>query len=209
VNQAAPVSAYLPALSSENPAAPVSADLPAKSAAPAVADSANPAKPTSVTWSRVGVLSRNSDRATQTLGALLERYRSAAQLGNQADPAKPLCGRTPPPLLPLTLCIGDYSEAPELLAKASLLVDATGRSMHPELPPIIDPALLRPTLKVMDCVYGQGESPLLQAAAAAGAQAIDGRAMLVEQAALSLEFWAQVQGLDVTAPLETMYAAAQ
>jgi shikimate dehydrogenase len=42
---------------------------------------------------------------------------------------------------------------------------------------------------VVDMVYGEGRSALLEAAAAAGASTIDGLEILVQQGALSLEIW--------------------
>jgi shikimate dehydrogenase len=57
---------------------------------------------------------------------------------------------------------------------------------------------------VVDMVYGETPSPLLAAAAAAGATTVDGIEVLVRQGALSLRIWT---GLDP--PLEAMRAAAR
>jgi shikimate dehydrogenase len=57
---------------------------------------------------------------------------------------------------------------------------------------------------VVDMVYGAGPTELLRAAAAAGAETVDGIEILVQQGALSFEIWT---GRD--APLDTMRSAAR
>jgi shikimate dehydrogenase len=57
---------------------------------------------------------------------------------------------------------------------------------------------------VVDMVYGQTPSPLLGAAAAGGAEIVDGLEILVRQGALSLRIWTGQEP-----PLETMRAAAR
>ncbi len=62
----------------------------------------------------------------------------------------------------------------------------------------------RPGQVVVDMVYGEEPSPLLGAAAEAGARTIDGLEVLVQQGALSLEIWTGRE-----APIATMRAAAR
>jgi shikimate dehydrogenase len=57
---------------------------------------------------------------------------------------------------------------------------------------------------VVDMVYGDAPSPLLIAAAEAGATTVDGLEILVQQGALSLRIWT-----DREPPLDVMRAAAQ
>jgi shikimate dehydrogenase len=57
---------------------------------------------------------------------------------------------------------------------------------------------------VIDMVYGSGPTRLLQAAAAAGADVVDGIEILVQQGALSLAIWTGRE-----APIEAMRAAAR
>jgi shikimate dehydrogenase len=68
----------------------------------------------------------------------------------------------------------------------------------------LDPALLRPGHVVADLVYHPLETPLLAAARARGAAAVDGLGMLVHQAGLQLERWTGRAG----APVAAMRAAA-
>jgi shikimate dehydrogenase len=56
---------------------------------------------------------------------------------------------------------------------------------------------------VVDMVYGSGQTRLLQAAAAAGADVVDGIEILVQQGALSLAIWTGRE-----APVDVMRAAA-
>lgn len=57
---------------------------------------------------------------------------------------------------------------------------------------------------VVDMVYGAEPSPLLAAAAAAGAETVDGLEVLVQQGALSLRIWTEREP-----PLDAMRAAAR
>lgn len=103
----------------------------------------------------------------------------------------------------------DKGQLAAVVQQAKVLIDATPLGMQPGDPSVVPIELLHPALTVMDTVYGHGETALLAGARAAGSQALDGLAMLVEQAALSIEHW----GVDlkvgsVVAPRETMMAAA-
>ena len=61
-----------------------------------------------------------------------------------------------------------------------------------------------PGQTVVDMVYGERPSPLLEAASAAGATVVDGLEVLVQQGALSLRIWT---GLEP--PVDAMRAAAR
>ena len=95
----------------------------------------------------------------------------------------------------------------EDIATAGLVVNATPVGMNGTeaagLTPF-DPALLHTGQVVVDLVYHPLETPLLAAAARAGAVAVDGLGMLVHQAALQFELWT---GLD--APVDAMDEAAR
>jgi shikimate dehydrogenase len=69
---------------------------------------------------------------------------------------------------------------------------------------VIPPEALKPSLAVLDVVYGHGETALLKAAREVGATALDGLGMLIEQAALTIEIWAQAQGIPLVAPRDIM-----
>jgi shikimate dehydrogenase len=57
---------------------------------------------------------------------------------------------------------------------------------------------------VVDIVYGEAPSPLLEAAEAAGAETVDGLEVLVQQGALSLQIWT-----GLAPPLDVMRTAAR
>jgi shikimate dehydrogenase len=67
----------------------------------------------------------------------------------------------------------------------------------------VDPGALRPGAVVADLVYHPLTTPLLAAAAAAGARPVDGLGMLVHQAAIAFEAWT-----GVVAPVDVMRQAA-
>jgi shikimate dehydrogenase len=85
---------------------------------------------------------------------------------------------------------------PEAVADADLVVNATSVGMGAEPggpgPLPVDAGLLRPGQVVVDLVYQPLRTPLLEAADAAGAVAVDGIGMLVHQAALSIARWTGV-----------------
>jgi shikimate dehydrogenase len=95
------------------------------------------------------------------------------------------------------------------LPVADFLIDATPVGMAATQALLVPTELLHPKMTVVDVVYGHGETALAIAARQAGALAIDGLGMLVEQAALTIEVWAKARGLAIEAPREVMYQAAK
>ncbi len=92
------------------------------------------------------------------------------------------------------------------IAAADLVVNATpvGMAGTPGQDHLaVDPGSLHHGQVVVDLVYHPRRTPLLAAAEAAGAQAVDGVGMLVHQAALAFRLWTQV-----AAPVGVMRAAA-
>ncbi|MDR0309018.1 MAG: hypothetical protein LBH87_03715 [Coriobacteriales bacterium] len=102
-----------------------------------------------------------------------------------------------------------YTEAELILPDAKVLINATSSGMRPDDPPLFKPQLLHRDLNVLDLVYGHGQTQLLLAAHAAGAEAQDGLPLLIEQAALSIEYWASLLKMSLKAPRATMEAAAR
>ena len=88
------------------------------------------------------------------------------------------------------------------LSSTDLLVNATPLGLRPTDTSPIPPHLLAPHLLVFDTVYGASETPLIRAAAAAGARGCDGRAMLLHQGAAAFEIW-----FNRAAPVEAMRRA--
>ncbi|HEX5610621.1 MAG TPA: shikimate dehydrogenase [Solirubrobacterales bacterium] len=88
-----------------------------------------------------------------------------------------------------------------------LIVNTTAVGLHGEDP--FDHLPLRrdgfiPGQAVVDMVYGDAPSPLLAAAAEAGASTVDGIEVLVQQGAISLQIWT-----DLEPPIDVMRAAAR
>jgi shikimate dehydrogenase len=88
-----------------------------------------------------------------------------------------------------------------------LIVNTTAVGLHGEDPFAHLPLRrdgFRPGQVVVDMVYGDAPSPLLAAAAAAGASTVDGIEVLVQQGAISLQVWT-----DLEPPIDVMRAAAR
>ncbi|MEO6988321.1 MAG: shikimate dehydrogenase [Aquihabitans sp.] len=94
------------------------------------------------------------------------------------------------------------------VAEAQLVINATSVGMGADPGDIgavpVPVNLLRSGQVVVDLVYQPLETPLLRAATAAGAVAVDGLGMLVHQAALSIERW-----IGEAADVAAMSAAAR
>ena len=88
------------------------------------------------------------------------------------------------------------------IANTDLIVNATALGMRRSDPPLLLSSLLAPHLMVYDTVYATGRTPLLAAAAEAGATGANGLSMLLHQGALAFETW-----FDRDSPLAEMRAA--
>ena len=102
----------------------------------------------------------------------------------------------------------NYTQAENLIGAMDIIVDATPCGMKPGDPAVIDTSLLHEGQIVLDTVYAHGSTAIVEGARAQGALAMDGLEMLVEQAALSVEIWADAVALPVHANREIMRRAA-
>ncbi|MEO7911899.1 MAG: shikimate dehydrogenase [Roseiflexaceae bacterium] len=127
---------------------------------------------------RLVIANRTLERAEALLGDLLA-----------ATDADPLLFALAP----------DDADLPELLAQASLIVNATSIGWHGDQSPL--PAtLIPPNALVFDMIYRPTQ--LLRDATTRGARTLDGAGMLARQAALAFERWT-----GLSAPLDIMRAA--
>ncbi|MEA3402701.1 MAG: shikimate dehydrogenase [Armatimonadota bacterium] len=87
---------------------------------------------------------------------------------------------------------------------ADVVVDCTSVGMYPntDVEPVVPGEWLRSGQVVVDLTYNPIDTVMLQAARAAGAEAVDGAGMLVHQGAISLQHWSGQQP-----PVETMRRA--
>lgn len=85
-----------------------------------------------------------------------------------------------------------------------LVVNATPLGMKRSDPLLLDPSWIAPSMLVLDMVYGDGDTRLLEDARAAGARCANGLGMLLHQGALAFEIW-----FDRDAPLATMRRALE
>jgi shikimate dehydrogenase len=96
--------------------------------------------------------------------------------------------------------IGTADQAPH----AELVVNATSLGMGDDGRLPLDPGLLHDQQVVVDLVYHPADTPLLRAAASAGARTVGGLGMLVHQAGHAFRHWT---GQDP--PLDAMRASAR
>jgi shikimate dehydrogenase len=83
--------------------------------------------------------------------------------------------------------------AATVVADVDLVINATSVGMGRDGGLPVDPALLRPGQVVVDLVYHPAVTPLLHAAADAGARPVGGLGMLVHQAAHAFRLWTGVE----------------
>jgi shikimate dehydrogenase len=98
------------------------------------------------------------------------------------------------------LCVMAPDDARRAVRRATLVVNATPAGMHPhvEATPWPDADDFSAGQLVSDLVYAPPETRLLREAAARGAATLDGRAMLLAQAAAAFERWTgRAMPLDV------------
>lgn len=86
---------------------------------------------------------------------------------------------------------GPYAISPD----TGILVNATSVGLAPDVDARLDLNLdtLHPHLVVCDVIMNPPQTHLLRTAAAAGATVLDGRGMLVNQAALNIRYWTGVE----------------
>lgn len=87
----------------------------------------------------------------------------------------------------------------EALPRVDLIVNCTSLGMTPGDPEVVPHRLLRPHHLIYDMVYKPLITPLVAAAEAAGARAINGIPMLLWQGVYAFEWW-----FDRPAPVEAM-----
>jgi len=107
--------------------------------------------------------------------------------------ANPKCKVTCVPL-------ADPEQVVPLLADADVLVQSTSLGLHENDALPFRPELIPGDLPVLDMIYRQ--TPFLEAVAARGCPAVDGRGMLLHQGARSFSLWT-----ERPAPVEAMRAA--
>jgi len=97
---------------------------------------------------------------------------------------------------------GAWSRA--AVQEAEVIVDCTSVGMYPNVNegPVVDGQWLREGQVVVDLTYNPLRTTMLRAAAARGAQTVEGAGMLVHQGAIALEHWTGRQ-----APVESMREA--
>lgn len=146
---------------------------------------------------KVNVASRDAEKARGTVSGILSRADEAGAEGllgcwGFGDDARAVDWQ---PLDAADIVIG-YDAAPEVSRAADIVVNATPVGMKPgDGSPLPEGSFRRGQL-VMDAVYAHGLTKIRSDAEAAGAKAIDGLAMLVEQALLSMAIWLSVAGYD-------------
>jgi len=93
----------------------------------------------------------------------------------------------------------------QAIMRSDVLINATPVGMYPNVgESIVDPALLRPEIVVMDLVYNPPATKLLREARDIGCRTIGGLKMLVYQAADSIRIWTGRK-----APINIMMAEAE
>lgn len=129
--------------------------------------------------------------------------RAAALALGGAGATVEVVGRRPEAVRDIEMLLAGAGGRAAAAPKPRLVVNATPLGLHGEALPERLMSLGGGQI-ALDLVYGPADTPFLAAARAAGAVALDGRGMLVEQAAAAFERWT-----GRPAPREVMAAAAE
>jgi shikimate dehydrogenase len=146
------------------------------------------------------------DGATVVLVGAGGAGRAVARALGEAGAAVVVVNRSPERAAEAVRLAGSGARAGTVadVAAAAIVVNATNLGMAGDDRLPVDAELLRAGQTVVDLVYHPAETPLLRAAAAAGARTVGGLGMLVHQAAHQLRLWT---GQD--APVAAMRAGAE
>ncbi len=147
----------------------------------------------------VKLVSRDPERSTGLALELLDRADSCARRGDldfwgfgpygtEPNWSRPNADR---------FSVIDYLEAQNKVPDFDIVINATPLGMNLNDPSPITDATFRKDQLVMDAVYAAGSTNLLKEAQTAGATAIGGLPMLVEQALLTIYLWAVHSGFDI------------
>jgi shikimate dehydrogenase len=132
-------------------------------------------------------------RRVLVLGAGAAARSVVSALGRAGAAAIVVANRTPDRAAPVVALASTARPAGDLgveIAAAELIVNATSVGFGTDESPLDGwPGLLEPRHAVADLVYHPLQTPLLRAAAGAGARTFDGLGMLVHQAARQQELW--------------------
>jgi shikimate dehydrogenase len=112
------------------------------------------------------LLSNRTQRKAETLQAeLAERFPSLQTVVTSWPPGK------------------------EEVQSADLVLQSTSMGMNPSEPALLSREMFTPTTRLLDMVYTQSCTPIMQEVLAAGGEAVNGLGMLCHQGAKSLELW--------------------
>ena len=136
---------------------------------------------------RLVLVNRTPERANQLAGELEPYFRGSRLIG---------------PVARLEAVPWEDGPLRHQLEHTDLVVNATSLGMKRSDPALLSESVLAPHLMIYDSVYSATRTPLLKAAAAAGARGADGLSMLLHQGALSFEIW-----FNREAPIREMRAA--
>lgn len=141
----------------------------------------------------VALLGRDASKAQHVLDDYLQRA--------QQDAGATATGEAPANAT--AFAASSYDAGLELLARATLVVDATPLGMKASDPAPFDTRVLSAGQHVFDVVYGHGKTALVRAAHAAGCRTYDGAGMLVAQAVETVRDIADVTGaFEIPADLD-------
>jgi len=147
-------------------------------------------------------------KAVRVVGRDRQKLKYFQQSWNPALSSISSRTAVPGTAFPNNLHIHTWTDLPELLPQADLLVNTTPVGMHPQVnqSPLSDRDVEQlPTQAIVyDLIYTPSPTYLLKQCQARGLITINGLEMLVQQGAAALEIW-----LNQPAPMDVMRQAAQ
>ena len=138
---------------------------------------------------------------------ILGRAASVTIVNRDMVKAEDLVSRVEPHLKSTRASVLSLESAERYVASADLIVNATPLGMNPGDPSPVPVEWLSSNQVVFDMVYGQeSATELIEGAQRAGARAVDGLGMLVNQGATAIDIWNN--NSQTRAPRDVMRSAA-
>lgn len=155
---------------------------------------------------RIVLLSRRKERSQRVLAAFVHEFGHLAYATLDLEPDREGQRSFRRAYEETDFLFGSYRTSTTAIASADIVIDATPLGMQPHDPPPFPRNLLGAQELVYDVVYNHGDTALMCNARDAGCAVLDGRGMLVAQAAENATALLQMEGIGNIPSWDRMFS---